>query len=267
MYNHQNWAFWQVWWFFDKVNLHPSFYVKPKDLFILQRLIVLIECLQINNLHSPPCLFNIPLSFLLNHIYSHFPDLFSTSDVEMVMFSPTQKRMFSSGLSDPCDLAHLIPNLPFKNDDLGYPTMLFAHRFSSAFDKVSTDSPNFSVWGLSLTLWDCLPLSDFCWFSLLSHHTTMCSFMCLLCLTAFPFCLYVFTQFYSIVVRFRESRCFMSLKKKVRKAHHIWLCLVSGTSIHREGTWVSLSNSKLCFISYLSDFVCLLAYLIKPESL
>ena len=44
-------------------------------------------------------------------------------DVEMVMFSPTKKQMFSSGLSDPCDLAYLVTNLPFKNDDLGYLTM------------------------------------------------------------------------------------------------------------------------------------------------
>ena len=86
-------------------------------------MIVLLECPQINNLHSPPCLFNIPLSFLLNHVYSYFHNLFSMPDVEMVMFSPTKKQMFSSGLSDPCDLAYLVTNLPFKNDDLGYLTM------------------------------------------------------------------------------------------------------------------------------------------------
>ena len=212
-------------------------------------------------------LFNITPSFLLNHIYSYFPNLSSMSDVGMVMFSPTQKRMFSSGLSDPCDLAHLTPNLPFKNDDLGYQTMLFAHRFFFCLPQGFPDSPNFSVWGMILTLWDCLPLSDFCLFSLLCHHTTMCSFMCWLCITAFPVSFYVFTQLYSIVVRSGEYRCFMSLKKKVRKAHHIRLCLVSDTSIHREGTWVSLSNGKLCFISYLPDCVCLLAYVIKPESL
>ena len=127
--------------------------------------------------------------------------------------------------------------------------------FSSAFHKVSPDSPNFSVWGMILTLWDCLPLSDFFLFSLLCHHTTMCSFMCWLCITAFPVCFYVVTQLYSIVVRSGECSCFMSLKKKVRKAHHIRLCLVSDTGIHREGTWVSLSSGRLYFISYLPDCV------------